>query len=110
MAGGAFGEVAGTDFLEERESVFAGEFEAAHVGDVEDGGVGAGVFVLRDDAAVEEGHFPAGEVDHFRAGCDVEIVEWGTLEFRAQQPLWPFERGQIERGMTILGCVVRFHK
>ncbi len=51
------------------------------MGDVEERGGGAGVFVLGDDAGVEEGHFPAGVFDHFGAGADVEVVEGGVFEF-----------------------------
>ena len=47
LAGDAFGDVAGADFLEEGFGVFAGEFEAAHVGDIEDGGRGCGCVRVR---------------------------------------------------------------
>ena len=52
-----------------------GNFDLAHVRDVEDPGVPADGEVLGPDAPVLDGHLPAGERDELRAGGDVAVVQ-----------------------------------
>ncbi len=61
--------------LKQLVRVRALDVELAHVRDVEDAAVGAHRPVLRNDALVLDGHLPAGEGHHPRAGCDVASVE-----------------------------------
>ena len=51
------------------------DLELAHVRDVEDAAVAAHRAVLRDHALVLDGHLPAGERHHPRAGGDVAVVQ-----------------------------------
>ncbi len=74
--------LAGADAVEEEAGIFAGEAEAAHVGDIEHAPGPADLFVFFDDRAVMERHVPADEGDHFGVVGQVEIVEWGVGESR----------------------------
>ena len=51
------------------------DLDLAHVGDVEDAGVGAHGPVLGDHALVLDGHLPAGERNESRACRHVAVVE-----------------------------------
>ena len=53
------------------ERALAGNFDLAHVGDVEQARRGADGHVLGGDAGVLDGHVPAAERDHAGAEGDV---------------------------------------
>lgn len=75
------GDVGDDEGLEEGDGVAALEAEAAHVGDVEEAGVGAAVDGgVHDGVLVLDGHAPAGERHHLAAVGDVEVVERRLLE------------------------------
>jgi hypothetical protein len=69
------GDVSRQYFIEKGLGVFAGEAEAAHVGDVEEAAAVASLIVFVDDRAIEKGHFPAGEIYHLGFCGNVKIVE-----------------------------------
>jgi hypothetical protein len=73
------GDVLGEQVFEVGRGGGAGQFEFAHVGDVEDGGVLAGVGVFGEDAGVLDGHVPAAEGGD--AGVEGEVfgVEWSLF-------------------------------
>jgi len=68
-------QTARTDIFEKPFGVRAGQFDSAHVRDVEYGRGGTSVSMLLDDAGEQEGHFPSCEIDHLGAESGVEIVE-----------------------------------
>ena len=70
-------DVACGDAFDESAGVPAGDFDAAHVGDVEQAAGGADLFVFLVDGLVEDGHFPAGEIDELGVVFDVEFMEGG---------------------------------
>ena len=75
-------DVAREDAVEKGRRVLAGEMQPTHVRDVEDRAGVSRLLVLVDDRAIEDRHFPAGEVDKFCAGLRVEIMEGLALEHR----------------------------
>jgi hypothetical protein len=72
--------VVGRDALDRRQGVLAGDLDLSHMTDVEHAGAGADGIVLDDDARVLDGHVPAAEWDHLRAGGAVTSVERRFLE------------------------------
>ena len=73
------GVVAG-DVLHRLEGALAGDFDFAHVGDVEQPGGGAHRVMFRGDAGVFDRHVPTAEGHHARAEGDVGRVQRGFLE------------------------------
>ena len=69
--------VAARDPLHRGFGVLAGDFDLAHVADVEDARPGAHRHVLAGDAGVLDRHFPAGKGHHARLRCAVAGVERG---------------------------------
>lgn len=82
VAGGAGFEpldFVGDEFVEEGDSIFAGDEDASHVSKIEEsGGLANGVMFIFD-AAVSNGHLVSGEGDHGCAEGDVEIMEGGLF-------------------------------
>ena len=79
------GEPAGVvrrNALHGRQRVLAGDLDLAHVADVEEAGARPHGGVLGHDAAagILDGHVPAAERNHFRAGSTVTSVERRLLE------------------------------
>jgi hypothetical protein len=73
--------------------------QAAHVRDVEDAAGFSRLLVLVDDRAIDDGHLPAGEIDHPRAGRDVKIVN--------RRPFQHVRRGRLSvmrKGVKQYGC------
>ena len=74
--------VAGEHMLEIGKCAGTLDVETSHVGDIEDTAHTAAVEVLGKDAAgVLDRHIPAAEVHHRGTGCDMRIVQNGSLEF-----------------------------
>src|SRR5262245_12916231 len=72
--------VVARDPLDGRDGVFAGNFNLAHVADIEDGSRGAHRHVLAGNAGVLDGHLPAGKRHHPGVQCTVTGVEWSLSE------------------------------
>ena len=68
------------DVLDRLQRVAAGDFDLAHVADVEQPGARAHRHVLVGDAGVFDRHVPAAELDHPRAERAMSRVERGLLE------------------------------
>ncbi len=74
---GDLADVVGEDALQELQRLRPFRLDLAHVGDVEDAGLGAHGVVLLLDAGVLHGHLPAGERHELGARGDVAVVERG---------------------------------
>ena len=85
--------VAGQDILQKCGHVWPLDVDTAHVGDVEDAAVPAAEEMLRDDAIrVLDGHIPAAEVNHRRAGVKVRLIEYGSFQFAHVLPPFSYRR------------------
>jgi hypothetical protein len=78
-------DVVGEQALQQHHGLGAARFDLAHVRDVEDPARAANRHVLLTEggrASIEDGHLPAGEVDHLRPRRHVTIEQRGTQQGR----------------------------
>ena len=68
-------DVVGEQPQQQRADAGAAQVDRAHVRDVEHARVAAHGVVLLDLRAVADRHVPAAEIDHARAGRDMEVIE-----------------------------------
>ena len=74
--------VAGQDILQELDTLGTFDQQTAHVGDVKQAAVTAGVEMFGNDAGgILDGHFPTAEIHHGSAGFHVGIEQLRTLQF-----------------------------
>ena len=60
-------------------SLRASDFEAAHVGEIEESGSRAGGLVLFSDRSIEDRHLPAGKIDQAGTGFPVNLCQWSLF-------------------------------
>jgi hypothetical protein len=77
---GDLGDVVGEDPLQEGLGVLARGADLAHVGDVEEAGLGADGHVLLADALVLHGHLPSRERDQLGTERGVAVVQGRTAK------------------------------
>jgi len=92
------------DPLHRGQRVFAGEFELAHVADVEQAGARANGHVFVGDAGVFERHVPSAKGNHLGARRAVASVERRLLEGRGglvhRRQEWSGDGGQWQWSMA----------
>ena len=74
--------VAGKYMLEELDHIRSFNDKSSHVGYIEDGAEMSCVKMLVNDSLrILDRHFPASEVDHFSAFCDMYVIQLCTFKF-----------------------------